>query len=53
MDTFSTKKRSDIMRRIRNKDTKPEILVRRLVYSLGYRYRLHSNKLPGCPDIVF
>lgn len=41
------------MGRVRNKDTKPEIRVRRLVHSLGYRYRLHSGKLPGCPDMVF
>lgn len=40
------------MGRVRNKDTKPEIFVRRLVHSMGYRYRLHSAKLPGRPDIV-
>ena len=41
------------MRRIRSKDTAPELLVRRLVYSMGYRYRIHYNKLPGKPDLVF
>jgi DNA mismatch endonuclease, patch repair protein len=41
------------MSRVRGKDTKPEMLVRRLVHSLGYRYRLHSRKLPGQPDLVF
>lgn len=41
------------MSRVRNKDTKPEMYVRRLVHSLGYRYRLHSGKLPGRPDLVF
>lgn len=41
------------MGRVRNKDTKPEMHVRRLIHSLGYRYRLHSGKLPGRPDIVF
>lgn len=41
------------MRRIRSKDTKPEIAVRRLIYSLGYRYRLHRRDLPGNPDMVF
>lgn len=37
---------------VRNKDTRPEILVRRLVYSLGFRYRLHSANVVGRPDIV-
>lgn len=37
---------------VRAKDTKPEIRVRKLVYSLGYRYRLHAKDLPGCPDLV-
>ena len=41
------------MRKIRSKDTAPELVVRRLLYRLGYRYRLHGNKLPGRPDIVF
>ena len=38
---------------IRSKDTSPEKLVRRIVYGLGYRYRLHVRSLPGCPDLVF
>lgn len=38
---------------IRSKDTGPEMLVRRLVHSLGYRYRLHRKDLPGKPDLVF
>lgn len=41
------------MSRVRGKDTKPEMLVRRLVHSLGYRYRLHRKDLPGKPDLVF
>jgi DNA mismatch endonuclease (patch repair protein) len=41
------------MRRIRKIDTKPEILVRRIVHSLGYRFRLHRRNLPGTPDLVF
>ncbi|CAN5617666.1 very short patch repair endonuclease [soil metagenome] len=41
------------MGRVHNKDTKPEMYVRRLVHSLGYRYRLHYGELPGRPDIVF
>lgn len=38
---------------VRSKDTKPELKVRRLVHSLGFRYRLHNTKLPGKPDLVF
>jgi DNA mismatch endonuclease (patch repair protein) len=38
---------------IRNRDTKPEMIVRRLLHRLGYRYRLHRPDLPGKPDIVF
>ncbi|CAN5317352.1 very short patch repair endonuclease [soil metagenome] len=41
------------MSAIRSKDMKPEMVVRRLVYSLGYRYRLHRKDLPGKPDLVF
>jgi DNA mismatch endonuclease (patch repair protein) len=45
--------RSDNMRRIKSRDTGPEMTVRRLVHSMGYRYRLHRNDLPGKPDLVF
>lgn len=45
--------RSENMRRIRSKNTSPELIVRRLIYSMGYRYRLHKKDLPGKPDIVF
>lgn len=41
------------MSRIRGRDTKPELLVRRLVHWMGYRYRLHKRDLPGKPDLVF
>lgn len=41
------------MRRIRSKDSAPEMTVRRIVHGLGYRYRLHSAKLAGKPDLVF
>jgi DNA mismatch endonuclease (patch repair protein) len=41
------------MRRVRRKDTKPEMVVRQLVYSAGGRYRLHRKDLPGSPDLVF
>tara|TARA_B100001964_G_scaffold222274_1_gene267042 strand:- start:673 stop:1074 length:402 start_codon:yes stop_codon:yes gene_type:complete len=52
MDIVSKKKRSEIMSKIRAKNTKPELLVRKYLFSKGYRYRLHDNKLPGKPDIV-
>ena len=52
-DIFTPEKRSQIMGRIGSKNTKPEIAVRKLVHSLGYRFRLHDIKLPGRPDIVF
>lgn len=41
------------MSRIRSKNTRPEMLVRRLVHRMGYRYRLHRRQLPGVPDLVF
>jgi DNA mismatch endonuclease, patch repair protein len=41
------------MSHISGKNTKPEIIIRKLVFSLGYRYRLHKKDLPGKPDIVF
>jgi DNA mismatch endonuclease (patch repair protein) len=41
------------MSRVRGKDTKPELAVRRLIHSLGYRYRLHHPRIPGHPDLVF
>lgn len=44
--------RLDRMRRIKKKHTKPELIVRRLVHGLGYRFRLHSSKYPGSPDLV-
>jgi len=52
-DKFSPEKRRAIMQAIRGKDTKPELVVRRLVFSLGFRYRLHDPSLPGKPDLVF
>jgi DNA mismatch endonuclease (patch repair protein) len=41
------------MQAVRSKNTRPELLVRRLLHANGYRYRLHSKQLPGCPDLVF
>lgn len=52
-DTLSPEERSERISRVRNKDTKTEMRVRRLVHSLGYRYRLHSGKLPAHPDLLF
>jgi DNA mismatch endonuclease (patch repair protein) len=51
-DHISKQKRSWNMSRITSKDTKPEIVVRFLLHSLGYRFRLHRKDLPGKPDIV-
>ena len=53
IDKITPEERSKNMRKIRSKDTRPEMKVRRLVYSLGYRYRLHPKDLPGRPDLVF
>jgi DNA mismatch endonuclease (patch repair protein) len=53
MDTISRKLRNRTMAAVRGKDTKPEMLVRCLAHSLGYRCRLHNRKLPGVPDLVF
>jgi DNA mismatch endonuclease, patch repair protein len=52
-DTFTRVERSRIMAAVKSKDTTPEMFVRRLVHSLGYRYRLHVRTLPGTPDLVF
>jgi DNA mismatch endonuclease (patch repair protein) len=52
-DRLSPEQRSRNMARIRGKDTTPELVVRRLLHQLGYRYRLHEAKLPGSPDVVF
>ena len=53
MDSLSPAGRSANMSRIRSRDTKPELVVRRVLYGLGYRYRLHRRDLPGVPDLVF
>lgn len=53
VDSLTPEDRSKRMALIRGKDTKPEMIVRRLVYSLHYRYRLHDRRLPGRPDLVF
>lgn len=53
MDTLSKAQRSERMSRIRSKNTRPELVVRQALFSLGYRYQLHRSDLPGKPDIVF
>ena len=52
MDIFTKEKRSEIMKKIKSKDTGPEKKVRSLLHSLGYRFRLYRKDLPGKPDIV-
>lgn len=52
MDIVDKNKRSEIMSRVRSSNTKPEVQVRKLLHSLGYRFRLHRKDLPGTPDIV-
>jgi DNA mismatch endonuclease (patch repair protein) len=51
-DKVSRDKRSRMMAGIKNRDTKPELLVRKELFRRGVRYRLHNTKLPGKPDIV-
>ena len=51
-DRVSKQTRSFIMSRIKSKNTLPELAVRKYLFSLGYRYRLHLRTLPGSPDIV-
>ncbi|MEO0983814.1 MAG: very short patch repair endonuclease [Pseudomonadota bacterium] len=52
-DVFTPQKRSAVMARVKGKDTKPELIVRRLLFAAGYRYRLQGKGLPGKPDLVF
>lgn len=53
VDIFTPEQRSRNMAAIRSKNTSPEIAVRKLVYGLGFRFRLHRTDLPGTPDLVF
>ncbi len=53
MDTLSPEERSELMSRIRGKDSNPEMKLRRLIHGMGFRYRLHVMNLPGKPDLVF
>ncbi|MCL5024779.1 MAG: very short patch repair endonuclease [Nitrospirae bacterium] len=52
MDVYDKKKRSEIMARVKGRDTEPELLVRSIVHNLGYRFRLYRRDLPGNPDIT-
>ncbi len=52
VDVMSADKRSALMSRIRSKNTGPELIVRKLLWHAGLRYRLHNKRLPGKPDLV-
>ena len=52
VDVLTPKQRSFNMSRIRNRDTRPEMIVRSIVHRMGYRYSLHKKDLPGKPDLV-
>jgi len=52
-DRITSEQRSANMRAIKHKDTAPEMMVRRLVHAMGFRFRLHRRDLPGKPDLVF
>ena len=51
-DTLTKERRSECMSRVRGKDTTPELVVRRTLHGMGFRYSLHGKRLPGCPDVV-
>ena len=53
MDHLTPERRSENMAAIKSRDTGPEMVVRRMLHGLGYRYRLHRRDLPGLPDVVF
>jgi len=53
VDRLDPERRSRLMRQIKGKNTRPEMIVRSLLHRLGYRFRLHRKDLPGTPDIVF
>lgn len=53
MDSLTPEERTAQMAKVRSQDTQPEMLVRCLVFKMGYRYRLHRRSLPGKPDLVF
>jgi DNA mismatch endonuclease (patch repair protein) len=51
-DTFTPQQRSAVMAKVKNRDTSPELTVRKLLHRLGYRFRVQRRDLPGTPDIV-
>lgn len=53
MDNLSKTERSDLMRKVKSKNTKPEKIVRSIIHKAGFRFRLHAKDLPGKPDLVF
>ena len=53
MDVLTPEQRQRCMARIKGRNTKPEVVVRKALFSLGFRYRLHDKRLPGTPDLVF
>ena len=52
MDIWNKEKRSDVMRKIKGKNTKPELILRSALFKQAYRFRIHRKDLPGKPDIV-
>lgn len=52
-DNLTVQERSEIMKRVVSKGTRPELTIRKIVWGLGYRYRLNVNGIPGKPDIAF
>lgn len=53
MDRLTPEERKENMRRIRDRNSRPELIVRQMLFRQGYRYRINYKKLPGKPDIVF
>ena len=52
VDRLTSEQRSEVMRRVRQKNTGPEMVLRQVLHALGYRFRLHRRDLPGTPDVV-
>ena len=52
-DIWNKEKRSEVMSKIRSKNTKPELILRKALFARGFRYRVNDKRLPGRPDIVF
>ena len=53
MDVLTPEQRHRCMAKIKGRNTKPEVVLRKALFSLGLRYRLHQKRLPGTPDLVF